>query len=246
MKPDSPITQPLRLLDQFREVLRYKHYSLRTEQAYLYWIRFFIRWHGREGSMRHPRDMGADEVRAFLTMLATQRHVSVSTHNQALSALLFLYREVLGVVLPWLDDLKRPTLPRRIPSVLTQTEVTALLAALDGQMALLAKLLYGTGMRLNEGLGLRVKDVDFDRGVLVVRESKGGKDQVVMLPRSLVTPLKVQLAVAHVYWSVCNVRSSWPAQRRVFTSWCQCIHCGIRSRLTCCRPAPTFAPYRNF
>jgi site-specific recombinase XerD len=153
MKPDSPITQPLRLLDQFREVLRYKHYSLRTEQAYLYWIRFFIRWHGREGSMRHPRDMGADEVRAFLTMLATQRHVSVSTHNQALSALLFLYREVLGVVLPWLDDLKRPTLPRRIPSVLTQTEVTALLAALDGQMALLAKLLYGTGMRLNEGLG---------------------------------------------------------------------------------------------
>jgi site-specific recombinase XerD len=124
---------------------------------------------------------------------------------------------VLGVVLPWLDDLKRPTRPRRIPSVLTQTEVTALLAALDGQMALLAKLLYGTGMRLNEGLGLRVKDVDFDRGVLVVRESKGGKDRVVMLPRSLVTPLKVQLAVAHVYWSVCNVRSSWPAQRRVFT-----------------------------
>ena len=131
MKPDSHILQPLRLLDQVREMLRYRHYSLRTEQAYLYWIRFFVRWHGRSGTMHHPRDMGANEVRAFLTMLATERNVSVSTHNQALSALLFLYRHVLGVALPWLDDLKRPTRARRIPCVLTQSEAAALLDALD-------------------------------------------------------------------------------------------------------------------
>ena len=201
MKPHSHILQPLRLLDQFREVLRYNHYSLRTEQAYLYWIRFYIRWHGRSGRMRHPRDMGAQEARAFLTMLATERNVSVSTHNQALSAILFLYRHVLGVALPWLDDLKRPTRARRIPCVLTQSEVALLLGALDGEMALLAKLLYGTGMRLSEGLGLRVKDVEFERGALVVRDGKGGKDRVVMLPRSLAAHLKAQMADAHAVWS---------------------------------------------
>ena len=176
MQTDLHIPQPLRLLDQMREVLRYKHYSLRTEQAYLYWVRFFVRWHGRGGTMRHPKSMAADEVRAFLTMLATERNVSVSTHNQALSALLFLYREVLTIDLPWLQDLKRPTRPRRIPSVLTQPEVVALLGALDGEVALLGKLLYGTGMRLMEGLQLRVKDLDFDRHAIVVREAKGAKD----------------------------------------------------------------------
>ena len=110
----------------------------------------------------------------------------MSTHNQALSAILFLYRHVLGTALPWLDDLKRPTRPRRIPCVLSHSEVAALLGALDGEMALLARLLYGTGMRLTEGLSLRVKDVDFERGAVVVRDGKGGKDRVVMLPRSLV------------------------------------------------------------
>lgn len=200
MKSDSPIPQPLRLLDQVREVLRYKHYSLRTEQAYLYWIRFFVRWAGRDGAMRHPRSMAADEVRAFLTMLATQRHVSVSTHNQALSALLFLYREVLQINLPWLQDLQRPTRPRRIPSVLTRAEVAALLGALDGEMALLGKLLYGTGMRLMEGLRLRVKDLDFDRQAIIVREAKGGKDRVVMLPQTLAAPLRAQLASARARW----------------------------------------------
>lgn len=144
--------------------------------------------------------MGAQEVRAFLTMLATQRNVSVSTHNQALSALLFLYRHVLGVALPWLDDLKRPTRARRIPCVLTQGEVAALLATLDGAMALLAKLLYGTGMRLAEGLDLREKDIDFDHGAVVVRDGKGGKDRVVMLPRSLAPSLKAQLAAARAVW----------------------------------------------
>jgi site-specific recombinase XerD len=177
MISDPHILPPLRLLDQLRQVLRYKHYSLRTEQAYLYWVRFFVRWHGRDGRMQHPRALGPEGVRDFLTMLATERNVSVSTHNQALSALLFLYREVLGLDVPWLKDVARPTRPRRIPSVLTQPEVAALLGALDGQAALLAKLLYGTGMRLMEGLRLRVKDVDFQRQVLVVRQGKGGKSR---------------------------------------------------------------------
>jgi len=150
--------------------------------------------------MLHPRDMGADEIRAFLGMLANERKVSVSTHNQALSALLFLYREVLLINLPWLDDLQRPVRPKRIPSVLTQAEVRALLGAMDGTAELLAKLLYGTGMRLTEGLKLRVKDVDFDRQVLVVREGKGGKDRVVMLPRSLAVSLQAQLKAARKLW----------------------------------------------
>ena len=133
-------------------------------------------------------------------MLTTQRNVSVSTHNQALSALLFLYREVLQVQLPWLDDVQRPTRPRRIPSVLAVAEVAALLGAMTGVELLLAKLLYGTGMRLNEGLRLRVKDVDFDRRVLVVRDGKGGKDRVVMLPKSLDVALRSQLAHARAVW----------------------------------------------
>ena len=181
-------------------MLRYKHYSLKTEQAYLYWIRFFVRWHGRDGQMQHPRSMGGAEVTQFLTMLANERSVSVSTHNQALSALLFLYRQVLAIDLPWLTEVERPTRPRRIPSVLTKTEVASLLGVMDGEVALLAKLLYGTGMRLMEGLRLRVKDVDFDRQVLVVREAKGGKDRVVMLPRSLAPALQMQLLAARNQW----------------------------------------------
>ena len=129
MNSVSYIPQSPRLPDQLREVLRYKHYSLRTEEAYVYWVRFFVRWQGRKGVARHPRTMGAQEVQQFLAMLSTQRHVSVSTHNQALSALLFLYREVLGVQLPWLDEVSRPTRPRSIPSVLTTNDVAALLAA---------------------------------------------------------------------------------------------------------------------
>jgi integron integrase len=200
MKPVSYIPQSARLLDQLREVLRYKHYSLRTEEAYVYWAKFFVRWHGRNGQARHPRDMGAAEVQQFLSMLTTQRNVSVSTHNQALSAVLFLYREVLGVQLPWLDDVQRPTRPRRIPSVLTTAEVAALFKTMTGVELLLAKLLYGTGMRLNEGLRVRVKDVDFDRRVLVVREGKGGKDRVVMLPHTLEAALKAQMVQARTLW----------------------------------------------
>ena len=201
MNPTIYTPQSKRLLEQLCEVLRYKHYSLKTEQAYTYWVKFFVRWCGRGGKMRHPRDMGTAEVTQFLTMLANERQVSVSTHNQALSALLFLYREVLGIQLPWLDEMQRPSRPRRIPSVLTKAEVTALLSQMDGEVSLLAKLLYGTGMRLMEGLRLRIKDVDFDRQVLTVRQAKGGKDRVVMLPRTLHEPLKKQVASARVVWT---------------------------------------------
>lgn len=194
MKPGTPSFTSTRLLDQLRERIRYLHYSLQTEKAYLYWVRFFIRWHGRGGVMRHPREMGSAEVEAFLNMLANERQISSSTHNQALSAILFLYREVLAVDLPWLKGLNRPAQKKRIPSVLTREEVATLFSFLDGEIALLAKLLYGTGMRLMEGLRLRIKDVDFDRRVVVVRDGKGGKDRVVMLPQSLA--LKAQLLQA--------------------------------------------------
>jgi integron integrase len=193
-----PPLHSTRLLDQVRERARYLHYSLSTEKAYLYWIRFFIRWHG----LKHPRDMGAPDVVAFLTMLATQRRVSSSTHNQALSSLLFLYREVLAVDLPWMDGLQRPGYTRRIPTVLTREEVSSLLAALDGVIGLVAHLLYGTGMRLMEGLRLRVKDVDFDRHVIVVRQAKGNKDRVVMLPRALEEPLRAQMLAARDQWEI--------------------------------------------
>jgi integron integrase len=194
--PPLPPLQSKRLLGQVRERARYLHYSLATEKAYLYWARFFIRWHG----LRHPRDMGAPQVEAFLTMLATERKVSSATHNQALSAILFLYREVLGVALPWLENIRRPTYKRRIPSVLTRDEVAAVLALLQDEPGVLARLLYGTGMRLMEGLRLRIKDVDFDRHAIVVREGKGGKDRVVMLPHSLAASLRTQLLAARATW----------------------------------------------
>jgi integron integrase len=200
MKPDDPPLHSARLLDQLRERIRYMHYSLSTEQVYVYWVRFFIRWSGRGGAMRHPRDIGAPGVEAFLTMLATERKVSASTHNQALSAVLFLYRHVLNVDLPWLNDVNRPTQKRRIPSVLTKDEVAGLLAHMEGPAALMARLLYGTGMRLMEGMRLRIKDVDFDRHVIIVRDAKGGKDRVVMLPRSLAPPLRLQLLASRSQW----------------------------------------------
>lgn len=128
MKPGTPALQSTRVLDQLRERIRYMHYSLSTEQVYVYWVRFFIRWSGNGWAMRHPRDMGASEVEAFLTHLATDRKVSASTHNQALSAILFLYREILDIELPWLNGINRPAQKRRIPSVLTKDEVTGLLA----------------------------------------------------------------------------------------------------------------------
>jgi integrase len=177
------------------------HYSLKTEKAYLYWARFFIRWSATQpGGMRHPRDMGVQEVEAFLSMMANERKVSASTHNQALSAVLFLYREVLSIDLPWPNNIGRPQQTKRIPSVLTKDEVAGLLAQMVGINALLARLLYGTGMRLMEGMRLRVKDVDFERHAVIVREAKGNNDRVVMLPRSLAPALRLQMLAARALW----------------------------------------------
>jgi integron integrase len=187
---DPPPPRPPRLLAQLRHALRVRHYSIRTEQAYVEWVRRFIHFHDK----RHPAQLGAPEVQAFLTHLAVDRSVASPTQNQAKSALLFLYREVLGLQLAWLDDIVGAKLARRLPVVLTPTEVRSLLAQLHGTMGLLASLLYGTGMRLLEGLRLRVKDIEFERRELVVRDGKGAKDRVTVLPENLVLPLHAHLA----------------------------------------------------
>ncbi len=179
-----------KLLDQVRERLRLKHYSIRTEQAYLGWIKRYILFHDK----RHPREMGKAEVEAFLTALAVERNVAAATQGQALSAILFLYQEVLGQALPWLDEVTRAKRPARLPTVLTPAETAALIAAVDDpEMALVVRLLYGTGMRVLEALRLRVKDVDFGRREIVVREGKGNKDRVTMLPTSLLEPLRAKV-----------------------------------------------------
>lgn len=195
-KPRKPPLVSIRILDQLRERLRYMHYSLRTEQNYVYWVRWYIRWHG----VRHPKEMGGKEVEAFLTMLATVRKVSPSTHRQALSALLFLYKEVLEVDLLWMQDIGRPTPTKRIPVVLTIEEVTKILLLMNGVAGLLARLIYGTGLRLREALALRIKDVDFGRKVIIVRQGKGGKDRVVMLPQSILPALREQVAYSRALW----------------------------------------------
>jgi integron integrase len=200
----------MRLLDRLRAEIRYRHYSLRTENAYLYWVRFFIHHQG----LRHPAEMGRAEIEGFLVWLATERRVSASTHRQALSALLFLYQKVLRISLPWLDEIGRPPGERRLPVVLSVAEVGQVLLQLEAARAagavgaaapphgLLARLLYGTGMRLLEALRLRVKDIDFERRAIVVREGKGAKDRVVMLPAVLEQPLREQLVRTHALWAL--------------------------------------------
>lgn len=195
MKPDIPLPlspESPKLLDQLRAAIRVRHYSIRTEKAYVQWVIRFVRFHGR----RHPRELGAREVTAFLSALALEGNVAAATQQQALSALLFLYRHVLAIDLPWLDDLVRPKKPARLPTVLNADEVARILSAMPPAHALQARLLYGTGMRLMECLRLRVKDVDFPRREILVREGKGAKDRVTMLPDALAEPLAAQLARA--------------------------------------------------
>ena len=175
-----------------RNHLRTRHYSIRTETAYVDWARRFILFHGK----RHPQDMGGAEVEAFLTHLAVDRHVSASTQNQAKAALLYLYKQVLGVELAWLDDVVQAKAPKRLPVVLTAREVRDLLMHMQGTTGLIAQLLYGTGMRLLESLRLRVKDVEFARREIVIREGKGNKDRVTVLPENLIVPLQAQLQKA--------------------------------------------------
>jgi integron integrase len=181
-------TKP-RLLDQVREVIRTRHYSYRTEEAYVGWIRRFILFHGK----RHPAEMGPPEITQFLTALAVDRHVSASTQNQALAAVLFLYQQVLGCEPGWLDDIVRAKRAKRLPVVLTRPEVEALPAAHDGVPWMMAMLLYGSGLRLMECLRLRVKDIDLDRREILVREGKGNKDRVTMLCTAVVPKLRARL-----------------------------------------------------
>ena len=179
------------LLDSVRDKIRLKHYSIRTETAYVEWVRRFVVFHQK----RHPRELGPEDVEAFLSYLAVQRNVAASTQNQAKSALLFLYKEVLGSQLPWLDNIETAKRPQRLPVVLTRTEVDAVLSRMHGINGLIARLLYGSGLRLMEAVRLRVKDVDLEQCEIPVRDGKGAKDRVTMLPSSLVDALRAHLVL---------------------------------------------------
>ncbi|MFM7273488.1 MAG: integron integrase [Gammaproteobacteria bacterium] len=187
-----------RLLDLVRERIRVKHYSIRTEDTYLQWIRRYIAFHG----MRHPRELSHQHLEAFLTDLAVNGRVSPSTQNQALHAILFLYREVLGGGLPQLEDVVRARRPRRLPVVLTPQEAKALLDRLEGVYWLMAALLYGSGMRLMECVRLRVKDVDLSRREILVRDGKGAKDRVTVFPERLLAPFGQHLDAVKVEFEV--------------------------------------------
>ena len=187
--PSQTNSNTPRLLNQVRDKIRLKHYSIRTEQVYSEWVKRFVLFHKK----RHPKDMGAGEVEQFLTHLAVVGKVSASTQNQAKSALLFLYRDVLSTDLPWLDEVVVAKGGKRLPVVLTVQEALRLLERINGTYGLIARLLYGSGMRVMEGVRLRVKDIDFERRELIVREGKGNKDRVTMLPQSLIEPLQQHL-----------------------------------------------------
>jgi len=184
----QPEKEP-RLLDRVRLAIRMRHYSPRTEEAYVEWIRRFILFHGK----RHPQTMAVEEVNQFLNHLVTERHVAASTQNQALCALLFLYGEVLGQRMDWVPGIVHPKRPKRLPVVLTKDEVRRVLATVTGTTGIIATLLYGTGMRVSEALTLRVKDVDFGYNEIVIRDAKGQVDRRTVLPRSLHEKLRAHL-----------------------------------------------------
>jgi integron integrase len=182
-------TPPKKLLDQVSEALRLKHYSIHTEESYLAWIKRYILFHHK----RHPQDMGGPEIQAFLSHLALHENIASSTQNQALSALLFLYRDVLRLELDYPIDAIRAKKPRRLPTILTKEETTKVIRHLSGIHQLMAKLLYGSGLRLMECVRLRVQDLDFAQRQILVRNGKGAKDRVTMLPDSLIQPLQAHL-----------------------------------------------------
>jgi integron integrase len=185
----APSGKP-KLLEHVRQVIRIKHYSIRTEQAYLQWIRRYIVFHGKQ----HPETLGAEQLSQFLSDLAVRGKVSASTQNQALNAILFLYREVLKIELPWLESVQRAKRSQHLPVVLTRNEVRSLLAQLEGTVWLMASVTYGGGLRLLECLRLRIKDIDFDRGEVTIHDGKGQKDRMTILPKTLVEPLRTHLA----------------------------------------------------
>jgi len=203
-------SKPRRLLEQLRDAINRLHYSARTEERYVHRVKRFIYFSGK----RHPAELGAAEVTAFLNYLARERDVAAATQNQALSALLFLYREVLRQPLPWLDELDRARRPVRVPSVLTREEVHGLLAEMRGPKWLMASLLYGAGLRLRECLRLRVKDIDFGYRQIVVRDGKGAKDRVTMLPSAVIEPLRPSCAARRS-----STSATWP--RALATSSCR-------------------------
>jgi len=178
-----------KLLDQCRSIARVKHYSRKTEDAYVGWIRRFIFFHNK----RHPNEMAENEIRQFLAHLAVDLHVSASTQTVALSALLFLYRDVLKLPLPYIEDIERAKPSRKLPVVFSRVEVQSILTHLTGTHLLMASLLYGAGLRLMEAIRLRVKDIDFGAGQITVREGKGNVDRVTMLPQSIKGPLQEHL-----------------------------------------------------
>ena len=179
-----------KLLDQYSEFLRNRHYSLRTEQTYIGWVRQYILFHNK----RHPRDMGVEEINAFITHLVNQKKVAASTQNQAISAILFLYRNVLNIKL---DETRltpiRPTRPKRVPTVLSREEAKKVIANMDGIYKLMAQIMYGSGLRLMEVIRLRVKDLDFANRQILVRDGKGENDRVTMFPDILLEPLRLHL-----------------------------------------------------
>ena len=188
----------MKLMDQVRGKIRYKQYSLRTEQAYTGWIKRYIFFHNK----RHPSEMGASEIESFLTYLAVKRKVSASTQNLALCAILFLYRDVLEIELPWLDDFSPAKRPQRLPIVLSREEVQTLLDNVEKPLhALVLRLLYGTGMRLMECIRLRVKDLDFERSEIMIREGKGRKDRVTVLPSAVLDDLTKQLSISRRWYN---------------------------------------------
>jgi integron integrase len=187
-----------KLLGRMREHIQYRHYSYRTEQAYVYWVKQFLAFH----EWRHPRKLGVKEVQSFLMFLASDLKVAPSTHRQALAGLMFLYRHVLELELPWMDEIGRPAVRRKLPVVLSQSEVALIIKHLSNDLQrLLCQLLYGTGMRITEALNLRVKDIDFSHRAIVVQAGKGDKDRVLMLPDALVGPLATQIDLAQEVWA---------------------------------------------
>ncbi len=252
------------LFEVARERMRTRHLALRTEAAYLQWLRRDVKFH-----RRHPRDMGPADVEAFLSHLAVASNVSASTQNQALQALLFLYRQVLGVELPWLANVTRATKPKRLPVVLSVTEVRSVLAQLDGTSWLIANLLYGSGLRLMEAHRLRVKDLVLERGEVIVRDAKGGRDRVTVLPAAQIAgargdvadgsraqvsprgdPMGVAMGVSRGFATKstrepCSERLKRPCIRRRSCSRRAVTPFAIASPRICSSLAPTSARCRN-
>ena len=201
--PTPVAPPPPRLVHRIREAIRVRRYSPKTERAYVHWIRRFIVFHGK----RHPAEMGGAEVSEFLTHLATVENVAAATQSQALAAVLFLYKAVLEIELPWLDDVIRAKKPRRLPTVLEMGEVRALLDAMEGDPALMARLMYGTGMRIGECVAIRVKDLNLERREVIVRDGKGGKDRITLLPESLVAPIRQALEKSRCVFDEDRIRN---------------------------------------